>query len=288
MVKRANSHWIRSLAEVMIILLSLLLTCSCSMLAAQESRSYRATVMVVGTHHFDPSGEDVLNLEVHDVLAERRQREIETLVDGLAKFRPSRIALELDPDLEAAFNEDYTAYKAGDYLLTRNERDQIGMRLARKLGHERLFAVDASIPFDMSGLQSAAEAGREVELFDQVLGSDAPALLAEVQAIENDSDATIADLLRMINGDWHVRSHQIYGRLATLGTYENPEGARFANQWNFRNLIIAANVEDLIESEGERILVLIGASHRLPIERGLRDMGGIQVADPLDYLGAED
>jgi hypothetical protein len=258
-----------------------------SSLTATSSKpeAFRATVMIVGTHHFDPSGEDVFNLEVDDVFSERRQREIKILVDRLAAFAPTKIALELDPEFQEDFNTDFQAYTVGDYQLTRNERDQIGMRLAKKLGHQQLFAVDAAVALDTGGLQAAAEAGGEVALFERVMSEDAPALLAEIQAVENDPDSTILDLFRVINGDWHVRNHQIYGQLATLGTAENPEGARFASQWNLRNLIIAANVEDLIESEDERILVLFGAGHRLLIERALRDMAELRVVDPAEYLG---
>ena len=44
-------------------------------------------VLLLGTWHMDNPGKDMLNLKTDDVLAPQRQKEIEDLVNHLAKFR---------------------------------------------------------------------------------------------------------------------------------------------------------------------------------------------------------
>ena len=109
-----------------------------------------AQVMVLGTFHFTGGGQDYVNSEVDDYLAPARQAEIEAVVERLAEFNPTRIVVELDPEAEDRFNAQYDAYRRGEHELTVNERQQIGMRLAARLGHDRHYAADYSSDMDFS------------------------------------------------------------------------------------------------------------------------------------------
>ena len=51
-------------------------------------------IMVLGTHHFDNPGLDVVNLNADDVLATTRQLELEDLARRLLEFHPTVIAVE--------------------------------------------------------------------------------------------------------------------------------------------------------------------------------------------------
>ena len=98
-------------------------------------------IMILGAYHFANPGQDVVNLEVDDMLAPRRQREIEILTNTLAEWQPTRVAIEgraKTPSLEV---DDYAETEA---LLTtdRNESIQIGYRLARMLGHSAVYGFD--------------------------------------------------------------------------------------------------------------------------------------------------
>ena len=66
-----------------------------------------------------------------DVLAPKRQREIEQLVTQLRAFQPTKIALEADPSRDTKVNASYQDYLEDTYELQRNEGDQIGFRLAK-------------------------------------------------------------------------------------------------------------------------------------------------------------
>jgi hypothetical protein len=65
--------------------------------AAAQSSSCAGSatpVLLLGTWHMDNPGKDMLNLKTDDVLVPRRQKEIEELVNRLAKFRPTRVLIE--------------------------------------------------------------------------------------------------------------------------------------------------------------------------------------------------
>ena len=241
-------------------------------------------VLFLGAHHFDPEGSDVYNLEVGDVLSEKRQSEIKELVSALTAFSPTKIAVELQYEDQDAFNELYLAYRSGNHTLNRNERQQLAMRLAAKLDHDQLYGVDALAGFDASKLPAAAAEAGETERLNDLLGEQAAALTEEVQDIENDPNKSILDLFRYINSDWHLRNQQLYSRLASIGSESMPAGAELTAQWEARNIKIAANIDGLIDGPSERILVIFGAGHRASVERVLREMNYADLADPLDYL----
>src|SRR3546814_6069159 len=90
----------------------------------------------LGSPHLANNNRDIANVHVEDVTTPAHQREIETLVDALARFRPTRIAIEWPSSDQAGLDKRYAAYRAGTLPVSANERDQIALRLAAKLGLE--------------------------------------------------------------------------------------------------------------------------------------------------------
>ena len=103
----------------------------------------RADVLLLGTFHFDdPVFDDYKPQFPWDPFSPEHQREIEEVVELLAHYGPTRIALEWPANRQAELDSLYTAYLAGAITLRANEREQLGFRLARRLGHDRVYAVD--------------------------------------------------------------------------------------------------------------------------------------------------
>ena len=125
----------------------LALACSwISPLGAQQARDSRVVpvhpqVLILGTYHMGGSG-DYIQTTADDVLSPRRQREIELLVDALAAFRPTKIMVEAPLTRDSSLNVRYRKYAAGQDTLRRNEIDQIGFRLAKRLDLRRVYGID--------------------------------------------------------------------------------------------------------------------------------------------------
>jgi hypothetical protein len=219
----------------------------------------RARVMILGTFHFEGSPTDGVSVIMGDMLTAERQAQLDEVVERLANFAPTRIMIEATPDREAVINERYRAYVAGEATLGADETQQIGMRLARKLGLPQLHAVDHRQDMDFQRmLRAGAAAGQhDVLAWFQAGIAEVQQLLAAEQA----SDRTVLDALRFHNGAWIMGGNGLYLQLAVLGTSDDPAGAEVIAGWYERNLKIYANIARAIRGPDERVLVIIGSGH---------------------------
>lgn len=127
----------------------------------------RAQIMVLGVYHFTPGGTDYVANQVDDHLSARRQAEIKDVLDRLERFHPTKIILEYEPQYDKEFNEHYRAYLTHREKLTVNERDQLGMALAGRLGLARIYGVDFASDMDFAGTLAAAEAAGQTRVLEQ-------------------------------------------------------------------------------------------------------------------------
>ncbi len=253
-------------------------------LAQEAEAPPPAEVMVLGTFHFTGGGQDLINPEVDDFLAAGRQAEIATVLDRLEAFAPTRIAVELMPEHEAGFNARYAEFLAGERTLGVNERQQLGMRLAARLGHDRLYAVDAEGGMDFDAMMSAATAAGQTHLLAEWESyiAGVQAYLAETESL----DRSIIDRLISQNSEEMRELHDLYLLLAQMGGADNPAGAREMTKWWGRNLEIFANVARIAEP-GERVLVIYGAGHKALLDAYFQGAPNMIWVEPLDYLVTE-
>ncbi len=259
-----------------------LIACAALLAAAFSARATAAEIMVLGTFHFANPGQDVINIETDDVLAPHRQAEIQAVTDALATFRPTKIIIEQTLEREAEFNETYDAWRRGEHELTRNERQQLGMRLAGALDHDRLYAVDVRTEFDFEGAMAAGGEAGQTDLLDTI-AANIETFTAIGESMQG-PDITIGQSLRHHNDEYMTNSNHFYLVLAPLGTSANPAGAEMVAQWYRRNLLIFANIMRLIENEDERILVIYGGGHRAHLVDFIDQHPDVVNVSPLDYL----
>ena len=86
----------------------------------------KPTIMILGSGHLANPGMDAFNTKMDDVLAPKRQREIEQLVRQLKAFRPTKIAIEADERFDAKINANYRGYLEGTYQLKRGKATRLG------------------------------------------------------------------------------------------------------------------------------------------------------------------
>ena len=75
---------------------------------------------------------------------------IEVLTQKLAGFKPTKIMVG-SPYGDRSVQRTYASYLGGTYVLKHNETEQIGFRLAKKLGLPRIHPID--FPLRMSGMR---------------------------------------------------------------------------------------------------------------------------------------
>lgn len=225
-------------------------------------------VLSLGTFHFAFYNADVIKTakkDQIDVLDAKYQREIEEIVSKLSKFKPTHIAVEVDPEKQSHIDSLYQKFLNGDYQLGRNETEQLGFRMAKQFGHQKLFCVNAW--------------GKHSEEVLRVLdGTDSIANLKFMDYFYNNPDTSIfynresvfkthgiLEELRQSNSEGDLKK-DLGNYLISIFKYESEDneyfGVDFTTSWWFnRNLRIFRNIQKIDTKPGDRIVVIFGSGH---------------------------
>lgn len=264
---------------LLVLLISFLLNIEAS--AQTPTADKPAEVMILGTFHFANPGKDVHNSKVKDVKSPRKQKEILSIVDSLAKFKPTKIAVERMPADSDSLNLIYNQYRKGHNELTRSESQQIGFRLAKQFNHDKLYAINYQTPFAFGKVRKYAKEHDPsfVNYFEDYFSSESVAYEDSLTL-----HGTIREALILRNQpDQLEESREPYARIASVGHDSTYVGAEVVSEWYKRNIHIFANIED-IASSGDRIIVIFGSGH-VPILRDFVERSPqLKLINPIDYL----
>ncbi|GJG89757.1 hypothetical protein tb265_49380 [Gemmatimonadetes bacterium T265] len=236
-----------------------LVTAASSTLAAQAQP--RPELLIVGSYHMANRNHDVYNMRADDVSSPDRQRQVAQVIEVLKKFRPTKIAIEADIDDGARVDREYAEYRAGTYTLSRDETNQLGYRLARELGHPRVYPVNAwaGNDFPLSAVGDYAKARGQDARFRAIVGEWG----AATQELDDYLKAhSVLETLEHANSDAFVAENMgPYFEVARLGEPGDYAGPDLLGNYYLRNIRIYRNIVGLIASRGERILVVYGYGH---------------------------
>jgi len=239
-------------------------------------------LLIVGSPHLANPNKDMVKSSVPDIMSPNRQREIEALVDALARYRPTRIAVEVQVKDQARLNQRYAAYRSGSAQLAPTELEQIGFRLAARLNLPRLEAVD------WNGAPPMAEADYDFAAWADTngRGPELKALLGRGQTSMTALQArwrctSVGDWYRQLNApSYRAADNKLYFDIAMFGE-AGPNWV--GGSWFMRNLRIFSQLRRSSEPN-DRMLVLFGASHAFPIEQYAQQSGTFTISDTLAYL----
>ena len=240
-------------------------------------------VLLLGTAHLANPGRDAFNVVVDDVLSEHRQRELAAVAEDLARFEPTKVLVEHDPDQAEAVGELFDEYVGGRRELGRSEVEQIGFRVAslRELGG--VVGIDVGGDFWESRIDDLAAADEDVARRLQELYAYGEVKTAEEQRLL--ATATIAQILRAMNTPDAIHE-MLRPYLAFIAAMKGPNdypGADAVANWYRRNLHIFANL--LHESgPGQRLLVVFGQGHIPVLRHFIEGSGEFVIREVADYL----
>lgn len=251
------------------LFLLLLILVSIPSVAQQKTK-----ILVLGSYHMANPGLDKFNMDADDVFSPKRQKEIEEFVTLLATFKPTKICLEFSADQNKNINEMYTSYLNGESELRKNEIDQVGFRLAKKLEHKEVYAIDAYAPFDMDTVVSFAQ---------QHQFNDFLQLLETIPAFMEDEskklkESTVTQFFTHINEpSYNQFAHNLYLNMAVIGKDKNYVGADLVADWYKRNLRIYRNLMQIPLSGEDRVLILFGAGHAKILQDLVSDSSNLEL-----------
>jgi hypothetical protein len=224
----------------------------------------KANVLVVGTFHFDYPGLDVFkpgDENKIDVLKEPKKSEVTELVNYIKKFKPTKIAIESQPGWNAT--EKLKKYKNGEFRGERDERYQLGMRIATEFGMDTIYGIDAvSLDEDLMKIDSAYIENL-FEDFDFKTSDPYMEMYKKMLAYEDSlrSKVNLLDYFKHLNSEeYHKFDYGLY----LIGDFklDHNRGADILSIWWYnRNLRIFRKLQEITESSDDRILVIFGNGH---------------------------
>jgi hypothetical protein len=217
-----------------------------------------AEVLLFGVFHFANPGLDVVRTDQIDVTTPESQAYLTDLATRLCEFRPTVILLEFDRAHESDVREQFNAYRDGQAELTTNENEQIGFRVARECGVERIYGFDETeIGWSPGPLFEYLEES-ETEVLEAF-----NAEIAEVQAAiaAAHEELNLRELLVRSNDPEQDRLNKdLYLVTNVAGARAGFQGADATARWWHRNFRMYANIQRYA-TPGERVLVVAGQGH---------------------------
>jgi hypothetical protein len=243
-------------------------------------------VLLLGSYHMANPNLDARNVDADDVRSPRRQREIQELVDRVARFRPQRVMVEWPYELRPRVDSLYQAVRRREPFETesRSEVVQIGFRLARQLGHQHVYPVDHQVPLGNDSLRAFRERGGAT-----IHTMDYARLVPARLAVDEDSllrASSVTEFLRWTNDELALRENHFLMFQHNLGAGDgsNYGGPDLLATWYRRNLYIAHNVLRSVEPGDERALLLMGTGHVRALRHLLDEAPHFCPVSPEPYL----
>lgn len=275
----------------------------------QSQEDAKIQVLLVGTYHFDNPGMDDHNIEGDDVFAPKRQAEIAEMNQAFAEFQPDKIFIETKMKDEAYFDSLYQDYLDGKFSIEqhqsgRNEFYQVGFKLAKQLGHQKIYSSDANgLWLGGSVREMAQELG--MDFYEENFKATGKILKKEMVDMQS---RTMMENIRSMNTDESLLwNHNFYIDIAcrvvtgkddgkNIFRYdeeaeealvvidENYLGAELTAEWYKRNIKIYSNILHQIEEGDQRIFVYYGQAHIHIIKQLLEDNPKFEVVNTLNYM----
>jgi hypothetical protein len=241
----------------------------------------KSELFILGSFHFQDAGLDGYKPRFDiDILSSEKQQELEAVLKAIERYNPTKIAIEAKRTSQARIDSLYDEYRAGRFELKANEIYQIGFRMAKRLGHQKIYAVDAEARGFDDDIPETEYLGKRA-YYANLLG---PAAMAREEALNDAFMALYADddqlktkvslldfLLYQNSAERLSQGHGHY----LIGDFKwNEEegyfGADGAIWWYDRNIRIFANLLNINDPGKDRVFLLIGAGH-VPLLKFLAD-----------------
>jgi uncharacterized protein DUF5694 len=244
----------------------------------------RPEILVLGTYHMANPGHDIHNMQADDVLSPKRQQEMAQLIEVLKRFHPTKIAIEADVGSQRVTRE-YSDYLAGKYVLSRNEIDQVGYRLAKELGHQRVYGVDVDGDFPYLRVLNYAKANGLKEKFDAMAAGTGARVKQQGDFLRTH---TVLATLGYMNSDSVVaKDVASYFEFVPYGEPWEYAGPDLLASWYQRNIRIYHNIVALAKSPGDRILVIYGAGHLGWLRQDIANDATVKLRKLADLTGQQ-
>ncbi|WP_128755270.1 DUF5694 domain-containing protein [Aquimarina sediminis] len=248
------------------VILTITICCLCLPCIAQ---SQKPVITVLGMVHLHNPGADEVNMDMGDILSNKKQAELKQLIDLVARFKPTKIAIEKPREDTLWSQIHYNNYRNGILEKEVSENDkwripgevvQLSYPLAKRMNLDKLYPIDATAEFDIEPVIIYAKQNNQYAQLEE--------FKKFIENIEKDiksmSKGTVLDIIRFVNStefDKNYNQNFYLKHLVSFGTDNSYIGTDVVAGWYTRNLRIFTNLNRIITPE-DRVLVIYGAGHK--------------------------
>ena len=233
-----------------------------------NAQTNKTEVLTLGSFHFNFPNNDFVQTEKSnqiDVLEPQYQEEIKLIVEKLEKFKPTIIVIERKTSKQSFIDSLFNSYLKGEYQLKRDESQQIGFRLAKKIGVQKLYCVDEWGEFNQQVDKVLfGKDSLEQEKFSNYYEKNTDANLKYSPKNIFQKEGILAELIKL-NDEENIRK-SLGNYLIGPFKYESNEGDFFGvnfetGRWFNRNLKIFRNIQRIDVNPTDKILIIYGSGH---------------------------
>lgn len=254
----------------------------------------KSQATILGVFHFNNPGLDDYKEKFSvDILSQQRQSELNDLINSLSKYNPTKILVEVPrKEADSIINEHYQKYLNGEFDINdkKSETYQLAFRLAKKLGHTKIYASDAKgskwfgaeIDWDN---YNADEYKKSLNQFEKTHRYDYEKMYKLHDSLK--TVTTLKEHLKYLNNpNNRLKAHQAYLTETILtGAGDLYIGADAVARWYQRNLKIFANTYDIADfSKNDKILLIYGSGHVWQLRQLLKDSPDFEYIEINEFL----
>lgn len=225
----------------------------------------KTKIMTLGVFHFNYPNLDVIKTDEKDkisVLDEPFHSEILRICEAIEEFKPTIIAVEQTPQNQHTIDSLFNQHKNGNWALKKNEVYQLGFRIGKNIGLEKIYCVD-DVGRHYPNLDSIFKDSVRLNKFENYYLSNQDSVY-RLPSSKKKITSVIEALIES-NDDNIIREGLSHYLIHPFKYEESPgdfTGVDFeSGRWFSRNLRIFRNIQRIPHSSDDRILLIIGSEH---------------------------
>lgn len=268
-----------------------------------KAQSGRVQVAFLGVFHMGETP-DYVKGGIDDLLSAERQKQVQEVVDALARYKPDKIFVENTPDAQPYWNAVYQNYlngfrpaeKSGEL----NEIFQIGIKLAKKINNPIGVTCVNYVQPDLAAgtklarnkidtLQTfyAHELERVRPSYDAYFKQNPSVNRSFNEYLSNYESwkkLPIKEHLLNLNSEQSISTLHYFNITGWMDTNTNGYGAEFTAKEYYRNTKIMQNILSSVSPYDRKLLVIIGGGHVQILRDMLKSHPYFEIVDVREIL----
>lgn len=244
----------------------------------------KSKVMIVGTHHF--------NQEDHyDELSDENQVHIQSIINKLAEFKPTKVVIEKEVQNDSLFNALYLQYRSNPLFIDSlpNEAFQLGFRLAHIMNHDRIYLFDdqtefigslENFTFDNFGTYADNNDSGFYDIYKDIIVESYATIQDSLSQLDLYQNVVVRNSPVMT----HWNAQRMHAYEIRVGIQKSWIGPDWLARYYQRNIRMMANIMSYNDRGQDRIVVIVGDNHKWVLDLLFDNNPEFEVESSYEFL----